>query len=785
MRRFRTQVHTLIGFVVGLTTSAQALTLAEDGKPAATIVLATGAIPSEQTAAQELADYLRQISGAAFPVVTEDHAPAQGSRLLVGPTTFARSQGLTPAKLGPEEWSIRTVGDDLIILGGRPRGTLYGAYHFLEDVLGVHWWNPFEDTVPRQRTVRIDALKLQGRPVIQYRDIYMLYAHDEGRFAARNRLNRAGDEPIAVRYGGARDYGPPYHVHTFHLYFPPRQYFTTHPEWYSLVGGRRVDDGQLCLTQPELRRAFLEKLLDTIGTSRAAAKEAGTPPPTVFSVSQNDCLKPCECAACQAIARREESESGPLLDFVNFLADGIKDRHPDVLIDTLAYDYTQKPPQTIRPRDNVVVRLCDTGSDPTQPITSPANQAFREQLLRWAQIARNLRVCDYAVTYASPVGMPMPTAHTYGPDYRFYAEHHVEGVFTELEFEILADLRDFKVWILMKQLEDPYADYAKLAQVFTDGFYGPAGQPIRQYLTALEQEAVARRTRANLHSTPTSLTYLNSAFLQRAHELFEQAERAVADDASLRRRVRHARLPLDRATVALHPLLTAEWLARGKPAGQGPPDRSAIARRALDTWLAQARLRLPTSAWEREKQQAEAELRRYASLPHERGLPEKFRALPPGRVCDYTATMMRNCADMAKVVKDPEAESGIANRLDLTDGAVDRADKYVLPMPWGLYATAEKKVRGGTVIRAEDVPGPGYHWYPMGSFPIAPGYYVYFFWSWIIQVDVDNVFDPAHPDQKHEVWARIKFTGPRFPHARPGDQNAIYLERLVLVKSDR
>ena len=51
---------------------------------------------------------------------------------------------------------------------------------------------------------------------------------------------------------------------------------------------------------------------------------------------------------------------GPLLDFVNFLADGIKDKYPEVYIDTLAYQYTQKAPKTIRPRDNVIVRLCDT-----------------------------------------------------------------------------------------------------------------------------------------------------------------------------------------------------------------------------------------------------------------------------------------------------------------------------------------------------------------------------------------------------------------------------------------
>ena len=67
---------------------------------------------------------------------------------------------------------------------------------------------------------------------------------------------------------------------------------------------------------------------------------------------------------------------------------------------------------------------------------------FAERLATRGRISKELRIWDYAVTYASPHGMPLPTAHTYGPDYRFYAAHGVEGVFTELEFPLTADLRD-------------------------------------------------------------------------------------------------------------------------------------------------------------------------------------------------------------------------------------------------------------------------------------------------------------------------------------------------------
>lgn len=769
--------------IVGMAGAVRALTLAGPGQDPLPIILADQASLAEQTAASELAEYLRQVTGAPFAVISEAQAETGQPGLYVGPTRAARQAGISADQLRPEEWLLQTEGEQLLLVGGRPRGTLYAVYHFLEDVVGVHWWNPWEETVPQRPELTIADLHLRGQPVLQYRDIYMLYGGDGGRFAARNRLNREGDARIDARYGGGRDYGPPYHVHTFFTYFPPAEYFADHPEWYSLINGRRSGDGtQLCLTNPELRQAFLEKLLNFIQTSWAEAQEAHLPPPLVFSVSQNDWQNPCHCGACQALAQAEGSEAGPLLDFVNFLADGIRDRYPEVYLDTLAYQYTQKAPRTLRPRDNVIIRLCDTDSDPTKPITSPENAAFREHLLSWARIAKNLRIWDYAVTYANPVGMPMPTAQTYDDDFRFYAEHQVEGVFTELEFPILADLRDFKVWMMMKLLENPYADYEGLVRTFTEGFYGPAGRSVREYLAALETAARASQTRLGWTSTPPQMTYLDLGFVTRGQRIFDQAEQAVGEDPVLLRRVRHARLPLDRATVILYARLWADWLAQGQPADLALPDREAVAQRALDTWLVQARLRLPEAQQEAEKQAAEAEMRRYTLLPTSVAWPEKFRGLPRDRVFDYLATMTRNWQDIVKVVQDPEAESGITNRLDLTAEDVPDADRYTLPLPWGLYDVVNKQGYSGAPIRAEDIPGPGYHWYKMGTFRLGPSYYLYFFWSWIIQVDVDNAYDPRQPDQQFEIWARLKFEGPRFPHGRAEDPDAICVERVVLVK---
>ena len=93
---------------------------------------------------------------------------------------------------------------DLILAGGRPRGTLYAVYRFLGDEIGVRWWSPFEQHVPRRPTLKIAAMDRSGEPRFHYRDIHLVYASDGGRFAARNRLNGHGFGSHDATLGGER-----------------------------------------------------------------------------------------------------------------------------------------------------------------------------------------------------------------------------------------------------------------------------------------------------------------------------------------------------------------------------------------------------------------------------------------------------------------------------------------------------------------------------------------------------------------------------------------------------
>ena len=71
--------------------------------------------------------------------------------------------------------------------------------------------------------------------------------------------------------------------------------------------------------------------------------------------------------------RRAKSRSGSLIAFVNKIAEAVEARYPDVVIQTLAYSYTRRPPEGIAPRRNVQVCLCTIECDFAKPIPAASS----------------------------------------------------------------------------------------------------------------------------------------------------------------------------------------------------------------------------------------------------------------------------------------------------------------------------------------------------------------------------------------------------------------------------
>jgi hypothetical protein len=578
--------------------------LSADGLARVEVYLANEASPAEQTAARELVEYLTKVTGAQFEFRPESEDGGRAPAILVGPTAAARAlEGPTDVP-GEEEWIVRTVGDRLLLFGGRPRGTLYAVYEFLERHVGVRWWTPYEETVPFRPDLELPILDERGAPAFAYRDISL--ADISGVFAARSRLNgHFGRVPPS--FGGARTYGPPNHVHTFYFYVPPEELLDEHPEYFSEIGGLRYGgEAQLCLTHPELPALVAARMARRIEEARREAADHGASLPTLFSFSQNDWARPCECEHCRSLVEREGSESGPVIEFVNELARRLAREDFDLWIDTLAYQYTLDAPSRLRTEPNVIVRV--TGlhhRDFALPASHPSNSRYAAVVKAWIDRTDHLWVWDYSVVFGDFGDFPIPSLRALAEDYAWYLDQGVEGIYLQADYPIAADLRDLKLWVAAKLLSDPLRDYDALVEQFTSGYYGQAGRPIERYLEVLERAARRTPSRIGYVPEPEDYRYFDRKFFRAAHRLFDRAERKVTGDEILLRRVRHARLSLDRATLVF-------WPTAGR-VGVGGMD--TVAERYRGTWRDQMALRSSEDQWQAVLDEVDREIR-YWSHKH-------------------------------------------------------------------------------------------------------------------------------------------------------------------------
>ena len=506
------------------------MTIAENGMAKAVIVVASDAPEPEQHAAAELADFLQQINGAKFEIV---HGPAASqSRLLVGPKAAKLAVAdFSTDGLGSDGIVIRTVGEDLILAGGHPRGTLYAVYSFLEEHLGCRWWSSKVSTIPKKPNIKIGPLDVRYVPALEFRESFWFDAFD-GDWAVRNKCNGHAHR-LDDKRGGKHIYQG--FVHTFYSLIPPNTYFKDHPEWFSEINGKRTHErAQLCLTNEEMRKELVKNLKARLRKNPAA---------TIASVSQNDWHGNCQCSRCAAVEKEEGSPAGLMLRFVNAVAEDIEGEFPHVAISTLAYQYTREPPKYVKPRHNVIVRLCSIECSFSKPLADERNKKFRDDIVGWSKICNRLYIWDYTTNFRHHV-MPHPNLRVLGPNVKFFADHSSKGIFEQGAYGTYgAEMAELRAWVLAKLLWDPSRDGQQLIDEFIDGYYGPAGPHIKSYLNVTHDAVEASGDWLGCFS-PHTAKFLSFETLSKGWAHLKAAEEAAGDDPEMRFRVQVAQLPI-------------------------------------------------------------------------------------------------------------------------------------------------------------------------------------------------------------------------------------------------
>ena len=164
------------------------------------------------------------------------------------------------------------------------------------------------------------------------------------------------------------------------------------------------------------------------------------------------------------------------------------------------------------------------------------------KLKAWSAIAPKLFIWDYVSNVTGPL-TPHPKHQVLGKDLRTYLDHHAVGVFLEGESIGATDFIGLKNYLMARLLWDPSRDESAVIDEFLNGYYGKAAPALRQVLDLYAEKASPAFLSANTEGLDAE--WLDLAAMNRATELFQQAENAVEGNPVELARVKWARISLD------------------------------------------------------------------------------------------------------------------------------------------------------------------------------------------------------------------------------------------------
>ena len=335
------QMQSAVGVIVTLACGfLQAMTLTQDGQPAAVVVLPKSPRPIERYAAEELVRFVKKASGAQLRIC---QAPVKGlDTVLIG--RAAGIVGCAPfcGAVEADEHTLKIAGgDNDSPVNSAICGTLFAVYEFLERELKVLWLWPDEQygIVVRPRK---DIVVPMGR--------YGWRSPFENVQLRRLPLN--WKRRVARSHGGADAVHAPDLLgggHAFSRWW--KTYGKSNPDFFEMnAHGERVIGGasSMCVSNPEFHRE-LKRLWRE---ARAAHPERRY----FMPLAENDTDGRCKCPTCRAWANpgaRENDASGRYGRFYKAIYDLISPDDPDIRLTGLAYKNYNTAPAGVRLPENV------------------------------------------------------------------------------------------------------------------------------------------------------------------------------------------------------------------------------------------------------------------------------------------------------------------------------------------------------------------------------------------------------------------------------------------------
>ena len=489
------------------------------------IVIPVNATETEKRAASIFKEYVSKMTGVQLNIVT-DNNKAVPIEVRIGATNRLSSKQQSVIKeLHKDGYWIQSDGVSLNLLGGKGKGAVYAVVSYLEDYLGCRKLTPEEEIVPKKKEIKLFPINDKQQPAAEIRIVNGELPENQS-YKDWRKLETIPEVWSEGEWRG-------YFVHTFNRLVPSETYFEKHPEYFSMINGKRIHYGQLCLTNPDVF---------TITVQQLRKEMSEHPSVQLWSVSQNDNFDNCRCDACKKLDDAAGSPMGSLLPFVNKVAA----EFPDKTITTLAYEYSRKPPVNIIPAKNVMITLCTIELNRSEPIaTDPTSASFRADMEGWSKICSNIMIWDYEVQFSNYL-CPFPLFHTLKPNIQYFNNNGTTSHFQQSNVKKGNEFAELKTYLLSKLLWNPNNETAPVIDEFIKGFYGKAAPFIKEYFELLQAQGQISKQRLDIFGTPVwnANTFLSKDNIIKYKLIFDKAQAAVRNQPDYLQKVMIARLPI-------------------------------------------------------------------------------------------------------------------------------------------------------------------------------------------------------------------------------------------------
>lgn len=352
---------------------------------------------------------------------------------------------------------------------------------------------------------------------------------------------------ISTNVGNAQS-GGAYSVQVSHNYanlLPSWKYFKAHPEYFALINGQRNSKGQPCLGNLKVQDIMAQATVD---------HAKANPQLDVISLSPNDGLNYCECDLCRALddpkllaknggeARLGNASMTNRVAYVNnLIAARVAKEVPEMKVGWYAYLGTSEvPTKVLSLEPNIYVAPTSMAaaygdySKLLDDSSSSGNKNFKGILEGWSKMTPLLTREYWS---GGDWFGPIPMWTLLKDRLTQYRKYRVDGVINESHpsWGTQGDLH----YILARLMWNPDLDITKEMQEYCQNYYGPAAQPMLQYMQLLEKASLKGPAWFFLGRFIDRL-FTNQELLDQMTPLIEKAQQLAKGKTPYERRVHGA-----------------------------------------------------------------------------------------------------------------------------------------------------------------------------------------------------------------------------------------------------